>query len=95
MLVAGLPLPKGECFSHLAWGPGGVIAAAHGSAIYFLDARTGESLEAVRGAHGGAVLDLAWCPTRVEGPQGRAALLASAGADGRARIWRAPWLPAR
>ena len=46
---AGQGLPPGACFQQLAFGPGGVVAAAApGGELHFLDARSGHLLEARR-----------------------------------------------
>jgi WD40 repeat protein len=91
LTTAGLPLPRGQCYSRLAWGPGGHIAAVHGGTVHLLDARSGEQVDAVRDAHSGAITDAVWAPVKLMGPQGKAAVLATAGQDGRARLWRGPW----
>jgi WD40 repeat protein len=92
LLTAGLALPRGQCYSRLAWGPGGHIAAAHGATVHLLDARSGEQVEAIREAHSAEITDMEWSPAKMEGPQGRVAVLATAGRDGRVRLWRGPWL---
>jgi WD40 repeat protein len=85
-------LPEGKTIiSKFAWGRGGQIAAVVGSNIYLLSAATGKVVEVIHGAHSGEIKDIAWCPTKVEGPQGVMTLLATAGSDGRVRLWRGPW----
>jgi hypothetical protein len=42
LLNIPLPLPKGQCFDRMAWGPDGTIAAAVGTHIHFLDSKTGQ-----------------------------------------------------
>lgn len=86
----GLPAGK-AVVSRLAWGRGGHIAAACGADVYILAGGSGKVVEVVEGAHAGAVADMAWCPVKVEGPQGAMTLLATAGADARVRLWRGPW----
>lgn len=55
LLSTGLALLPGKCYSRLAWGPDNTIAAACGSMLHFLDARTGEVVERVDDAHEAAV----------------------------------------
>ncbi len=74
-------MPKGSCYHMLAFGPSGVVAAAAGSALHFLEAASGKLLEAVD-AHDGNIAALRWSP--------RGGLLATAGADARVRLWRSP-----
>ena len=45
LLSTGLSLLPGKCYSRLAWGPEGLIAAACGNVLHFLDSRTGEVME--------------------------------------------------
>ncbi|KAG7671967.1 putative Transducin beta-like protein 2 [Nannochloris sp. 'desiccata'] len=90
--VATEGLPAGKVMiSKFAWGRGGQIAAVAGSDIYMLSAATGKVVEVIHGAHSGEIKDIAWCPIKVEGPQGVMTLLATAGSDGRVRLWRGPW----
>jgi hypothetical protein len=42
ILKVDLPLPKGQVFEHLAWGPDGTIAASSGGHIHFIDSATGQ-----------------------------------------------------
>lgn len=42
LLKVELPLPKGQVFERMAWGPDGTIAAALGGHIHFLDSKTGK-----------------------------------------------------
>jgi hypothetical protein len=42
LLNLPLPLPKGQCFERMAWGPDGTIAAAVGGHIHFIDSKTGQ-----------------------------------------------------
>jgi hypothetical protein len=42
LLNIALPLPNGQCFDRMAWGPDGTIAAAVGTHIHFLDSKTGK-----------------------------------------------------
>jgi hypothetical protein len=42
LLNIALPLPNGQCFDRMAWGPDGTIAAAVGGHIHFIDSRTGQ-----------------------------------------------------
>ena len=51
LLTAGLELPRGRCYSQLAWGPDGFIAAACGAAVHFLDCRSGEVVARIDDAH--------------------------------------------
>lgn len=55
LLSTGLSLLPGKCYSRLAWGPENLIAAACGSMLHFLDARTGEVVERIDEAHDAAV----------------------------------------
>ena len=55
LLSTGLSLLPGKCYSRLAWGPEGLIAAACGTMLHFLDARTGEVVERIEDAHEAAV----------------------------------------
>jgi transducin beta-like protein 2 len=91
LLSVGLALPPGQCYSRLAWGPDGHIAAVRGHDVHILDSRTGELLENIRDAHSKDITAAVWAPTKLEGPQGKVAVLATAGEDGRVRLWRAPW----
>jgi len=85
-------LPSGRLpISRLAWGRGGHIAAAAGSDLYILNGRTGEVVDTVLSAHSGDITDVIWSPTKSEGPQGAVTVLATAGVDGRVRLWRGPW----
>jgi WD40 repeat protein len=86
----GLPAGK-VMISKFAWGRGGQIAAVAGSDIYLLSATTGKVVDVIYGAHSGEINDIAWSPTKVEGPQGLMTLLATAGNDNRVRLWRGPW----
>ena len=45
LLKVDLPLPKGQVFERLAWGPDGTIAAALGEHIHFIDSKTGQVQE--------------------------------------------------
>lgn len=54
-MTTGLSLLPGKCYSRLAWGPENLIAAACGTMLHFLDARTGEVVERVDEAHDAAV----------------------------------------
>jgi WD40 repeat protein len=148
LLKAALPLPAGQMFERLAWGPDGTIAAALGGSIHFLDSSSGkvrarclpacsrvrvwraagcrpwlqphsrhtrccrqcimppaaaprcrrahthtrkQVLEVLH-AHEGPITALVWCPRRLALPPSseRVAVLASASADRRVRIWRSP-----
>ena len=64
ILSTGLSLLPGKCYSRLAWGPEGLIAAACGNVLHFLDSRTGVVVDRVDDAHDAAVssLDRAWLP---------------------------------
>lgn len=42
LLNTPLPLPQGQVFERMAWGPDGTIAAALGGHIHFLDSKTGQ-----------------------------------------------------
>lgn len=90
ILSTGLSLLPGKCYTRLAWGPDGLIAGACGTMLHFLDACTGEVVERVEDAHDAAITCLAWSSTRLRGPNGPTAVLASAGMDGRVRLWAAP-----
>lgn len=90
LATEGLPAGK-TMISKFAWGRGGQIAAVAGSDIYLLSATTGKVVEVILGAHSGEIKDIAWCPTKIDGPQGLMTLLATAGSDGRVRLWRGPW----
>ena len=49
---AGQGLAPGACFQRLAFGPGGLVAAAAPAGeLHFLDARSGHLLEARRSGH--------------------------------------------
>lgn len=67
LLKVDLPLPKGQVFEALAWGPDGTIAAALGEHIHFIDSKTGQVCGCMR--VGGWVLFvyacvcLVWCGT--------------------------------
>lgn len=93
LATAGLPAGKATV-SQLAWGRSGHIAAVCDADVHLLDGRTGEIVETIRNAHGGTITDVSWGPKSLEGPQGRVYVLATAGDDGRVRLWRAPWIVA-
>lgn len=81
LVIVGLPSGK-QPVTKLAWSIGGHhIAAVSGSTIFFLDAKNGEVVDAVQGAHKNDIVDIAW---RSQG------MLATAGKDGKVRLWRAP-----
>lgn len=42
LLRVDLPLPGGQVFEQLAWGPDGTVAASLGGHIHFLDSKTGQ-----------------------------------------------------
>jgi WD40 repeat protein len=42
LLKIDLPLPAGQVFEQLAWGPDGTVAASLGGHIHFLDSKTGQ-----------------------------------------------------
>lgn len=87
----GAPEPR-HPVTKLAWGSGGHIAAVCGSNLYFLDSRSGDVVKSVIDAHSQEITDLAWAPERYGGPQGAVRVVATAGADGRVRLWQAPWV---
>lgn len=88
---AGVPEAK-KTFSKLAWGPGGHIAAVCGSNLYFLDARSGSVVDSIMNAHSKEITDLIWAPGTYGGPQGAVRVVVTSGADGRVRLWQAPWV---
>ena len=88
--VEGLPSGK-TSVTRLAWGRGGHIAAVAGSDVFLLAAGTGKVVDVIYGAHSGVICDVAWSPVKTEGPQGSMTVLATAGGDGRVRLWRGPW----
>ncbi|KAI7845338.1 hypothetical protein COHA_001045 [Chlorella ohadii] len=90
LLSTGLSLLPGKCYSRLAWGPENLIAAACGSMLHFLDCRTGEVVERIDEAHDAAITSLEWSTSKLRGPHGPAHVLATAGLDGRVRLWAAP-----
>lgn len=90
LLSTGLSLLPGKCYSRLAWGPDGFIAAASGTMVHFLDSRTGEVVERVEEAHDAAITCLEWSSSKLRGPRGVSNVLATAGLDGRVRLWAAP-----
>ena len=85
-------LGAGQFYRHLALGPGGVLAAASGGDLHFLDTATGALLDSVSPAHGGEVAALAWAPRTGRGLAG-AAVLASGGDDRAVHLWRSPKEP--
>lgn len=91
LLNLPLPLPSGQCFDRMAWGPDGTIAAAVGGFIHFIDSRSGKVLEVLH-AHDGRITSMQWSPVllRVPGADEPAAVLASSSSDRRVRIWRSP-----
>lgn len=86
----GLPCVNANV-TRLAWGRGGHIAAVAGSDVYILAGGSGKMVDVISGAHAGEIHDILWSPTKVEGPQGAMAFFATAGSDGRVRLWRGPW----
>jgi len=91
LLVVGSPLPASQVISRLAWGRSGHIVALSSKDIYILDSRSGSVVETIFGAHSGVINDVCWCPRKVQGAQGLMHVFATAGADGKVRLWRAPW----
>ncbi len=85
------PLASGRLYQHLAFGPGGVIAASWEGLVHLLSASTGELLDAID-AHDGAVTSMQWCPRLVKTPGAAEphAVLATSSRDRRVRLWRAP-----
>lgn len=85
-----LGLAPGESFRRLALGPGGVIAAAHGGFVHFIDGAGGALLAKVH-AHEGPIACMAWAPARVAlGGGEECALLATCSGEARVRVWRSP-----
>lgn len=76
--------------ARLAWGPGGVIALAHGTRLAFFDENGGGLLDRAEHTHARPIMALAWAPGRLTALDRAAWVLATAGADGRIRLWRAP-----
>lgn len=89
--VVGSPSPASHVISRLAWGRSGHIVAVCSNDIYILDARSGSVVETIVGAHSGVINDVCWCPRKIQGVQGSMHVFATAGADGKVRLWRAPW----
>lgn len=91
LLNLPLPLPKGQCFERMAWGPDGTVAAAVGGHIHFIDSKTGQVLEVLH-AHDGRITSMVWSPVllTVPGAEQPTAVLASSSSDRRVRIWRSP-----
>ena len=73
-------------------GADGFIAGAYQGTIHIIDSRTGEVVDRIEAAHDGEIKCLQWAPVKLTGPQGKVAVLASGGTDGRVRLWRAPWV---
>ncbi len=82
-------LPAGKCYSKVAYGPGGVIAAAFGTSVHMLRASDGALLADIH-AHDGAITCMRWCtaPAKVQDQQQH--VLATSSSDRRVRLWRAP-----
>ena len=90
ILSVGLPLLPKQCYSLLAWGPDGFIAAVHGSTVHILDSRSGEVVEQIADAHDAPITCAEWAPVKVAGPQGKVSVLATGSGDGKVRLWRGP-----
>jgi hypothetical protein len=84
-----MPLPAGKCYSRLAYGPGGVIAAVFGTHVHMLRASDGALLEEIP-AHDGPISCMRWAPKPVAVEGQAAAVLATSSLDRRVRLWRAP-----
>ena len=93
LVVAELPAALRDGSAHplrLSWGPAGVIAAAKGTALAFFDEGTGDMLEVVEDAHLAPIAALAWGPSKIKALEVDVWPLATAGLDGRVRLWRPP-----
>lgn len=76
----------------LAYGPTGVVAAALGTSLYFLDATQGRVLDEVTAPHGTgvAVSCMQWSPQPLPTTAGATFVLATGGPDRRVRLWKPP-----
>lgn len=83
------PLDPGAA-ARLAWGPCGVLALAAGPGLAFFDEAGGRLLAEIPAAHARPLAALAWAPARLTALDRPCWVLATAAADGRVRLWRAP-----
>lgn len=85
-----LPLPKGECYQRIVFGPGDILAAAYAADIHFINVTTGAVIDEIKGAHEHRVSDMAWSPSKLKSEAGMVYILATVGHDHRARLWKHP-----
>ena len=55
-------VPAGRCYTRIALGPGGVIAASYDRCLHFIDSQSGRLLQGIDDAHDAAITQLAWRP---------------------------------
>ncbi|CAD7701929.1 unnamed protein product [Ostreobium quekettii] len=90
LLTTAQEVPKGQCYGRLVFGPREALAAAWGSHVHLIDTSTGRVATTIDDAHDGPITSLAWAPTLLQTKSGEVAVLATAGEDGRVRLWKAP-----
>ncbi|KAK9860423.1 hypothetical protein WJX84_007132 [Apatococcus fuscideae] len=81
-------VPSGQCYCHMAYGARGILAAAYGSTLHFLNAESGQLLESIPDAHDAAITAMEWTPQRLD--EKASWSLATASKDRRLRLWRMP-----
>lgn len=57
-----LQVPSGRGYTHIAFGPKGLIAASFDRSLHFIDSLSGRMLEAIEDAHDAAITQLTWRP---------------------------------
>ncbi|KAJ7541617.1 hypothetical protein O6H91_10G067400 [Diphasiastrum complanatum] len=67
-----------------------ILAATQGSTLLWLNTETGEIMDIAPNAHDEDILCLAWAPQSVNTEHGRATILATGGADKKAKLWLPP-----
>ncbi|KAK9819711.1 hypothetical protein WJX72_001552 [[Myrmecia] bisecta] len=80
-------VPANRCYTHIAYGPGGVIAASIDKTLYLLDAKSGSLVDTVEDAHDAEITCMEWSPALYPlGDHSESAVLATGSRDKKCQV---------